>query len=85
MTGRSLLAGVVAALAGVGVFAGLEFAGMVVYQRLLGGAIPGLIVIMVVFGALGAYAGWLLALLIYSGMRGEGFGEGGGGATPEDF
>ena len=60
------LAGIVCGVAGFALMVG---AGIALYQRLWGGSILALLVILVLFGAAGAYGGFLLGLLAFSAVR----------------
>ncbi|MDQ6771726.1 MAG: hypothetical protein M3024_01860 [Candidatus Dormibacteraeota bacterium] len=51
----------------VGVF-GLLI-GWVLYVRLFGDSIPALAAFLVVFGATGAYSGWLIGLVLFSALN----------------
>jgi len=66
---RSLGAMVVGGAAGVVVFAGMVAGGLLLYQRVYGDSLPALVVILAVFGGLGAYLAWLVAVLIFSSVR----------------
>ena len=69
---RSLGALLIGAVAGLLVFALLLAAGLLLYQRLYGDSGIALIVILAVFGGLGAYLAWLVAVLVFSGFRAPG-------------
>ena len=45
------------------------------YQRLFGDSAPALVVILVLFGVVGLYAGWLLGLVVFSAVLGSEEGE----------
>ena len=64
----ALLAG---AIAGVGGFLVLVGAGYLLYLRLWDGSLGILIAVLIVFGAAGGYAGWLLGVLVFSASRGD--------------
>jgi hypothetical protein len=49
--------------------------GWLLYQRLFGDSATALIVIFVLFGIVGLYAGWLLGLVVFSAVLGSGEGE----------
>jgi hypothetical protein len=66
---RSLGAFVVGVAAAVLVFAGLLSAGVVLYQRVYGDSWFALLVILAVFGGLGAYLAWLVGVLAFSAVR----------------
>ncbi len=61
------LAGVVAGVLG---FAVLLILGFLLYRRLFGDSTGALVIISLLFGAAGAYAGWLLGLIVFSALRG---------------
>jgi hypothetical protein len=65
----SLPALVLGAVVGVVAFAALLAAGLLLYQRLYGDSGLALIVILMVFGGLGAYLAWLLGVIVYSRLR----------------
>ena len=64
----ALLAGLIAGLAA---FLVVEAAGYLLYERLWSGSTPTLIAVLAVFGAAGAYGGWLLGVLVFSATRGD--------------
>jgi hypothetical protein len=66
---RSLGALVVGGAAGLLVFGGLLAAGLLLYQRVYGDSLAALVVILAVFGGLGAYLAWLVAVLAFSAVR----------------
>jgi hypothetical protein len=68
-TDRSLGAFVVGGAAGVLVFVGLVSAGLLLYQRVYCDSWVALLVILVVFGGLGAYLAWLVGVLAFSAVR----------------
>lgn len=72
MSGRRLAAAGLGFLAGAAVFALFGSAGLLLTQRLAGGSGLMLVAIVLVFGAAGAYAAWLAALMVFSALRGEG-------------
>jgi hypothetical protein len=78
MSSRRLSATVLGLVAGVAGFAVLQLAGYLLYLRLWGDSLPVLAVILVLFGAAGLYAGWILGMLVFSAVRGP---EDGGGAA----
>jgi hypothetical protein len=45
-------------------------AGWLLYQRLWGDSAAALAVIVVLFGAAGLYAGWILGIIVFSAVRG---------------
>ena len=49
--------------------------GWLLYQRLFGDSAPALVVIFVLFGVVGLYAGWLLGLVVFSAVLGSEEGE----------
>jgi len=63
--GAILLASVAGAIG----FAGPLAAGWMLYLRLWGDSILVLAVIETLFGAAGVYAGWILAMLVFSAVR----------------
>jgi hypothetical protein len=72
---RSLGAFVIGGAAGVLVFAAMLAGAVLLYQRLYGDSLPALIVLLAVFGGLGAYLAWLVGVLIFSSVRRPGNGE----------
>jgi hypothetical protein len=70
MTSRRITAALAGVIAGMLAFLLLVVAGWLVYQRLWTGSGVVLVLIVVVFGAMGAYAGWLLGLIVFSSVRG---------------
>lgn len=70
MKGRRLVAAVLGFAAGGAAFLLLLAAGLLVYQRLWTGSGPFLAVIELFFGAAGAYAGWLIGVIVFSAFRG---------------
>lgn len=67
------LAGLVAG--GFG-FGALMLLGLLLYRRLFGDSAGALAVISLIFGAAGAYAGWLLGVIVFSALRGMEDGDG---------
>jgi ABC-type Fe3+-siderophore transport system permease subunit len=63
---------VLASFAGAIGFIGLIVAGWMLYLRLWGDSVLALIVIETFFGAAGIYAGWILAMLVFSAIRDAG-------------
>ena len=63
-------------LAGACSFALLLLLGLLLYSRLFGDSTVALVVITALFGAAGAYAGWLLGVIVFSALRGVGDGDG---------
>jgi len=68
---RNLAAAIVGGVAGSLVFALLLGLGFLLYQRLYGDSTLALVILLAVFGGLGAYAGWLLGVLVFSAVRGS--------------
>ena len=66
---RSLAALLVGGAVGLLAFAFLVGAGLLLYQRVYGDSVVALVVILVVFGGLGAYLAWLLGVLVFSVLR----------------
>jgi hypothetical protein len=66
---RSLGAFVVGGAAGLLVFVGLVAAGILLYQRVSGDSWLVLLLILAVFGGLGAYLAWLVGVLAFSAVR----------------
>jgi hypothetical protein len=75
MSSRSLTATLLGVLAGAGGFGALMLAGWLLYRRLWGDSATALLVIVVIFGAAGLYAGWLLGVIVFSALRGSDEGE----------
>jgi hypothetical protein len=75
---RSLGALLVGAVAGVVVFACMVGGGLLLYQRVYGDSALALVILMVIFGGLGAYLAWLVGVLIFSSVRRPEDGEAGG-------
>ena len=69
LSDRSLGAFVVGGAAGLLVFIGLVAAGLLLYQRVYGDSWAALLVILAVFGGLGAYLAWLVGVLAFSAVR----------------
>ncbi len=67
---RHLTAGVLAVATFVGVLAGALLAGYELYDRLLRGETVALVVLLLFSGVLGAYAGWLLGVVVFAATRG---------------
>ena len=70
-----MTATVLGALAGAAGFLVLMLAGWLLYRRLWGDSVTALGVIVVLFGAAGLYAGWLLGVIVFSALRGPDGGE----------
>ena len=68
-SGRSLGALLIGGIAGLLVFGGLLAAGLLLYQRVYGDSWVAVVVILAVFGGLGAYLAWLVAVLVFSRVR----------------
>jgi hypothetical protein len=75
MSSRSLAATMLGVLAGAGGFGALMLAGWLLYRRLWGDSATALVVVVVLFGAAGLYAGWLLGVIVFSALRGSDEGE----------
>ena len=67
---RSLVATVAGAAVGVVAFALLVLAGFLLYERLWTGSGVLLVAVLLIFGAIGGYAGWLLGMVVFSAVRG---------------
>lgn len=65
----SLAATVVGVVVGVAAFAAMLGSGLLLYQRLYGDSWPALVIMLLVFGGLGAYLAWLLGVLTFSRIR----------------
>ena len=68
--GRRLAAAAVGSLAGVIAGAALFLLGALVYQRLFPNSVFALLLVAVVFGGAGLYAGWLAGMMAFSAVRG---------------
>jgi VIT1/CCC1 family predicted Fe2+/Mn2+ transporter len=66
---RSLAALLVGGAVGVAAFVFLVGAGVLLYQRVYGDSAVALVVILLVFGGLGAYLAWLVGVLVFSVLR----------------
>lgn len=66
---RSFGAAVTGVLAGIGGFAVLMLPGWLLYERLWPDSAVALAIVIVVFGAAGAFAGWLVGLIVFSAVR----------------
>jgi len=62
------MAAIAAAALVVGLFL---FAGVALYDRLWIGSTSILVAVYLLFGVSGAYAGWLLALVVFASVRGD--------------
>jgi hypothetical protein len=60
---------VIGGVAGLCVLGGLVAAGLLLYQRVYGDSLLALVLILAVFGGLGAYLAWLVGVLVYSALR----------------
>ncbi|HEX6348725.1 MAG TPA: hypothetical protein VF160_04965 [Candidatus Dormibacteraeota bacterium] len=60
-----------AGAAGIVACAALCFLGALVYQRMFESSLPALLVIALVFGGSGLYAGWLAGTMAFSAVRGD--------------
>jgi hypothetical protein len=65
----------VGALTGATGLAVMLLLGWLLYERLFGDSAPALVVIFVLFGVVGLYAGWLLGLVVFSAILGSEDGE----------
>ena len=72
MSSRGAAAAILGCGAGLTAFVGLVLAGVLLYQRLAGDSVVALVIFVAIFGLAGAYAGWLLGVIVYSGVRGAG-------------
>ena len=68
---RRLAALVTGGFSGACGFALVIGAGFLLYQRLWAGSTPILIAVLVGSAVIGAYAGWLLGVLVFSAARGD--------------
>jgi hypothetical protein len=68
----AVLVGLLTGAAGLAV---MLLLGWLLYQRLFGDSTPALVVILVLFGGVGLYAGWLLGLVVFSAILGSEEGE----------
>jgi hypothetical protein len=73
--GRRLGATLLGLVAGTATFAVLLLVGLVVYQRLWGNSTPILTLMLVFFGAVGLYGGWLIGVVVFSAALGRRDGE----------
>ena len=71
MAGRHLAALLSAAGSGLAVLILAEFAGLVLYQRLLSGSTTALAVMLAVATVIGGYAAWLVAVVVFSAVRSQ--------------
>ena len=69
MNGRQLGATVLGLIAGAAGFAALLLVGYLIYVRVGGDSPLALVSVAVIFGAAGLYAGWILGMLVFSGVR----------------
>jgi hypothetical protein len=75
---RSLGAILIGTVAGVVVFAVMVGGGLLLYQRVYGSSLPALVILLAIFGGLGAYLAWLVGVLIFSSVRRPEDGEASG-------
>jgi hypothetical protein len=75
MDSRRLTATLLGVLAGAAGFGALMMAGWLLYHRLWGDSATALVIIVLLFGAAGLYAGWLLGVIVFSALRGRDEGE----------
>jgi uncharacterized membrane protein YuzA (DUF378 family) len=75
MDSRRLTATLLGVLAGAAGFGALMMAGWLLYRRLWGDSATALLIIFVLFGVAGLYAGWLLGVIVFSALRGPDEGE----------
>ena len=68
---RVALAVVSVGIVGLGTFVLLLAAGLLLYDRLWSGSSSILVAVCLAFGGVGAYAGWLLGVIVFSATRGE--------------
>jgi hypothetical protein len=78
LNGRHVGATVLGLIAGVAGFAALLLVGYLLYRRVWGDWVPGLIGMILLFGTAGSYAGWILGMVVFSAVRGP---ENDGGAA----
>lgn len=71
MSARQLGATLLGLVAGAAGFATLLLAGYLLYRRVWGDSVPALVVVFLLFGAAGMYAGWILGMLVFSAVRGS--------------
>lgn len=76
MSSRDLSASALGLVAGAAGFAVILLVGYLLYRRVWGDSIPALVGVIVVFGAAGLYAGWILGMLVFSAVRGPQDGRG---------
>jgi cell division protein FtsW (lipid II flippase) len=72
VSGRRIAATIVGGAAGAVAFAVLLMAGLLLYQRLYGTSASVLVVLGLIFGAAGIYAGWIAATMVFAALRGGG-------------
>jgi hypothetical protein len=63
-------------MAGAAGFCGLLLVGYLLYRRVWGDSVQALVVVSILFGAAGLYAGWILGMLVFSAVRGPEDGDG---------
>jgi len=73
---RRLGAALVGLLTGAAGLAVMLLLGWLLYERLFGDSTPALVLIFLLFGVVGLYAGWLLGLVVFSAILGPDDGEG---------
>lgn len=66
---RRLAATAGALVAGTAAFAVLLLLGLLLYERVWGNSTGALVVIGLLFGAAGLYAGWLAAMMVFSALE----------------
>jgi hypothetical protein len=71
VSARELPAAAFGFLAGLCGFAVMLLAGWVLYQRLWPDSPVALAIVVVLFGAAGGFAGWLLGLIVFAAVRGS--------------
>lgn len=69
MCRRDVGATLLGLVAGSTSFVVLLLAGLLLYRRLWGDSTFALVVIVLFFGAVGLYAGWILGMLVFSAVR----------------
>jgi hypothetical protein len=66
---RTVGAAVTGVAAGAGGFLLLLLAGWLLYQRLWPDSVAALAIVIVLFGAAGAFAGWMVGMIVFSAVR----------------
>lgn len=69
---RNAAAAVTGVIAGTAGFALLLLAGWLLQQRLWPDSAVALVVVLIMFGAAGAFAGWMFGLIVFSAVRDSG-------------